>query len=396
MKRIAIILLFSICLISPVSLFAEGLKIKTVSVKKQPITKTIEKTGTIIAWKTIRVSSENNGLLEKLNVDKGDPVTKGMVLADVDRNTSFLQVEVARARYEEAIVKKKLVDKPYREDEINVFRLQVDKTAEEKKNAENTFKRMSELFSDGHTSREELDDSETKFKTALAALNIDKKNLKIAIDGPRDEETESAKNDVSIAKKDLDIAVNNLKKTRPVSVVEGIVSNKYVEEGEFVAVGEVLIEIVVLDPVKISFAVSERERSYLKKDGNVDVVIPVLNKTISGKVIFISPVAGPKTHLFNIELLVLNKERNLYPGMVAKINLATNSITAYPIMADWLRFNDNKLGIFVLSQNKVKFIPVNQENYLAKEVLLYEGIEEGDRIIIFSSQKLVPGQIIED
>jgi len=393
MKRITLILIFLLC---PVSLSAEGLKIKTASVQKQLVTKTIEKTGAVIPWKTIKISSEISGLLEKLNVDKGNQVAKDMILADVDRNTAFLQVEAARTRYEEAIVKKKLVDKPYRDDEIKVFRLEVDKAEENKKHAENAYKRISKLFSDGHASQEELDDAETKFNTSLTALNIAEKNLEIAIDGPRKEETESAENKVLIAKKDLDIAENNLKKTRVVSVVKGIVSDQYVEEGEFVAAGQVLVEIVVLNPLKVSFAVSEQELSYLNKSDKTEVVIPAPGKTISGEVCFISPVADTKTHLFNIELLVLNENRNIYPGMSAKIHLATNKITAYPIRADWLRFNDDKLGVFVLSQDKVKFIPVNQENYLAKEILLYEGIEEGDKIITFSSQKLIPGQSIEN
>lgn len=393
MKSAIFILLF---LLWTDLLSAEGLKIKTVSVQKQDITKTIEKTGAIIPWKTIKISSEINGLLEKLNIDKGDPVAKEMILADVDRNTAFLQVEASRTRYEEAIVKKKLVDNPYRDDEIMVFHLEVDKAKEDKKHAENAYKRTLKLFSDGHISQEEQDDAETKFNTASTTLKIAEKDLKIAVDGPRMEETESAENEVLIAKKDLDIAENNLKKTRIVSMVKGVVSDKFVEEGEFVVAGQVLVKIVVLDPVKVSFAVSEQELSYLSKSDKTEVTIPALDKTISGKVVFISPVADTKTHLFNIELLVLNKDRHLYPGMTAKVHLATNNIIAYPIRADWLRFNDNKLGVFVLSQNKVEFVPVNQQNYLAKEVLLYEGIEEGDKIIIFSSQKLVPGQRIDN
>ena len=393
MKQIVIVVF--IFLSWPSALFADALKIKTFPLQKRFITKTIEKTGLVIPGKTIKISSETSGLLEKLTVDKGETVKKGMMLADVDRKTALLQVEEARARYEEAIVKKKLIDIPYREDEIKVFSLQVDKAEADKKNAENTLNRFSKLFSKGHASKEQLDDADTKYKTSLAALEIVKKNMKIAMDGSRIEEVETAENKVLIAKKSLDITKNNLKKTRVMSVLNGIVSNKHVEEGEFVAVGQVLIEIVVLDPVKVSFAVSERELSNVKRSGRVKFSIPAIGKDFSGLVSFISPVAASKTHLFNVELSANNKDKTIYPGMTAKVHLSANKVIAYPINADWLKFYDKNLGVFVLSSGKVKFIPVNQNNYLAKEILLFDGIKDGDEIITFSSQKLVPGQKVK-
>ncbi len=394
MKQIAIVIF--IILIFPVSSLADALKIKSFPVQKQLITKSIEKTGLVIPGKTIKVSSEISGLLEKLNVDKGHTIKKGMLLADVDRNTALLRLEESRARHEETIIKKKLIDIPYREDEIKVFSLQVDKAEADKKNAENALKRFSKLFSEGHASKEQLDDADTKYKTSLAALEIAKKNMKIAKDGPRLEEIQSAENEVLIAKRSLDITNNNLKKTRILSVVNGIVSNKYVEEGEFVAAGQALIEIVVLDPVKISFAVSERELSSVEGSEKIKFSIPAIGKSFSGMVNFISPVADSDTHLFNVELSVLNKSKTIHPGMTAKVHLAVNKIRAFPINADWLKFYGKKLGVFILSQGKVKFVPVNQNNYLAKEILLFNGIQDGDEIITFSSQKLIPGQTINN
>ncbi len=393
MKKGVFILLFLVC---PVISYAEKVKIKTAPVHKQHLTRSIEKTGSVIPWKTIKVSTQINGLLEKINVEKGDIVKINTIIADIDRNYAILKVEAAKTRYDKSIVRKKLVDKPYREDEIKVFSLKVDKATEEKKNAKGAYERTSKLFSDGFVSQKEMDDVETRFNIALTAMEIAKRDLKVAIDGSREEEIESSEKEVMIAKRDLDIVESDLKKSRIISTVNGTISNKYVEAGEVVTVGQVLAEIVVLNPLKVSFAVSERELSFLNKSTNVNLTIPALKKTISGKVGFVSPVADTKTHLFNIELFVQNEDKSIYPGMTAKITLSTNTITAYPIRADWLRFNYQQLGVFVLSQKTVKFIPVNQENYLAKEILLYEGIEEGDEIIIFSSHKLVPGQQIDN
>ncbi len=392
MKPIAIIVFISF--IYPTHLLAETLKIKSLPVQKRLLTKTVEKTGLIIPGKTVKISSEISGLLKNLKVDKGDIVKRGEMLADVDRNAALLKVEEAQATYEEAMVRKKLIDSPYRKDEINVFNLEVDKAKADNENAENSYKRFSKLFSEGHTSREQMDDAETGYKTSFKVLEIAKKKLKMAMDGSRPEEIQSAENEVRIEKKKLQIAENNLKKTRILSVARGIVSNKYVEEGEFVSTGQLLIEIVVLDPVKVSFAVSESELSSVIKSKKVNFTLPAIGKSFSGKVSFISPVADSKTHLFNVELSVPNKNRTIHPGMTAKVLLTGKNMTAYPIHADWLRFYEKKLGVFVLSGGKVHFIPVNQNNYLAKEILIYDGIKEGDEIITFSSGKLFPGQTI--
>ncbi len=394
MKRIffpAILIL----LFSPYHTQADPLKIKTVPAEKRLVAKSIEKTGVAIPGKTLRIASEVSGLLEKLNVDKGDVAKRGMVLADVDRKTALLLVEESKAMHKEVLVRKKLVDKPYRDDEIKIFQLKVDKAETEKKQAENDLQRFSKLFAEGHTSREQIDNAETKFQTAQLGVEIAKRNLKMAMDGSRVEEIQAAAVEVLKAQKSLNISQNNLKKTRVVSVEDGIISEKHVEEGEFVSAGQALLDLVVMDPVKISFAVSESELPFINLKNKIEFALSSTKDKFSGEVSFIAPVADSRTHLFNVEILVPNPNKTISPGMTATVNLGTNKMFGYPVKADWLRFHDKELGVFIISGGKVSFLPVTQRNYLAKEILLFEGVQEGDAIVTFASKDLAPGQIIK-
>src|SRR5690606_23155111 len=99
------------------------------------------------------------------------------------------------------------------------------------------------------------------------------------------------------------------------------------EQGSVVVAGQTqLMQIVNLDNMYIETEVPERHLNTITVGKNVEVIFPILGKTINTKVRQISNVINPSNRTFKAEIAIPNKERDIKPNLTArlKINDYTN------------------------------------------------------------------------
>jgi HlyD family secretion protein len=81
---------------------ADKTQYKVAKVESGMVKKTVSATGTLQAWKVVDIKSKAGGRVLKMNVDVGDIVTKGKVLAVIDPSDTQLQVNQAQADIDSA------------------------------------------------------------------------------------------------------------------------------------------------------------------------------------------------------------------------------------------------------------------------------------------------------
>ncbi len=156
---------------------------RTEPVIRGDIQQTVTATGTVNAVTTVLVGTQVSGTIKNLFVDFNSRVTKGQLIALIDPEMFEAQVAQARANMEKA-------DATYRD-------------------AERSLKRNQELFSRNLVPRSDLDTAETNYDGAKAQLEQAKAALKVAD--------------------------TNLRYTRILSPVDGIVISRNVDIGQTVA-----------------------------------------------------------------------------------------------------------------------------------------------------------------
>jgi HlyD family secretion protein len=182
--------------------------------------------------------------------------------------------------------------------EINhsILDLQLIQAKSNYQNAEINLKRVQELFASGNIPLKDKDDAENRYTVAKSSYEIIKKQIE----------------DCSIK-----------------APMNGIITNKYAEKGEFVTVGSPIYSISKTDPVNLTIYITEIELGKVKTGMIAKIKIDSFPKRIfPGKVIYISPDAEftPKNiqtkdervkQVYGVKIELSNPEGILKPGMPA-------------------------------------------------------------------------------
>ena len=102
---------------------------------------------------------------------------------------------------------------------------------------------------------------------------------------------------------------------------DGVVVKKNIKVGEMAMPGMPAIVLSDLSNLKISAEISEGNLSLIKHGKKVTVKIPSLDITTVGKITAIIPNSNPMTHTFKIKVSFKTRNRSVYPGMYATIEL---------------------------------------------------------------------------
>ena len=144
---------------------------------------------------------------------------------------------------------------------------------------EKTFKRMAGLLQKGTATQQQYDDASTKFRLAESQLESAKSQEKLL-----DARAESVHASIAV----LD---RQIKDGAVVSPLAGIITEKYVEQGEVVSPGSALYKIA--DPTKywLKIYVTEGDLGTFKIGSAVTVHIDAYQTPIAGVVSWVSPEA---------------------------------------------------------------------------------------------------------
>jgi len=183
----------------------------------------------------IKIGSELSGRLKIVNVEEGDPIHRGEVLAELENADYRAQVESARANViaKEATLRKVINGARHQERAEAWSSVNEAKTVME--NAQAELRRRQELFSAGVVSREELDRFAREADVAKAKYDAAVQQHALVDDHAREEDQSFAEADVKLAQAQFEEAEARYAKTFIRSPIDGTVLRKHHRSGESVS-----------------------------------------------------------------------------------------------------------------------------------------------------------------
>src|SRR5437899_4045076 len=154
----------------------------------------------------IKIGSELSGRLKSVNVEEGDAIQRGQVLAELENADYRAQVESARANViaRQAVLRK--VINGARRQERDEARSSVNEAKAVTENAKSELHRRQELFSAGVVSREELERYAREADVAQAKYEAAVQQHALVDDRAREEDQSLAEADLQLAQAQLDEA----------------------------------------------------------------------------------------------------------------------------------------------------------------------------------------------
>jgi ABC exporter DevB family membrane fusion protein len=183
----------------------------------------------------IKIGSELSGRLKSVNVEEGDAIQRGQVLADLENADYRAQVESARANViaKQAVLRK--VINGARRQERDEARSSVNEAKAVTENAKSELHRRQELFLAGVVSREELERYAREADVAQAKYEAAVQQHALVDDRAREEDQSLAEADLQLAQAQLDEAQARYNKTFIRSPIDGTVLRKHHRSGESVS-----------------------------------------------------------------------------------------------------------------------------------------------------------------
>ena len=286
------------------------------TVKRSDFVRTTTQPGTVEAFESVNIAPKFSGYLKKLNVDIGDAVEHGQVLAEIDAPEVVAEENKAQTVVEQAITRLAsaraavtvahavLEAEKARADAIAAT---VSRHESILKYREKALNRLQGLAAEKAVERRLVDEaeencevarsalSEAKSQTITAKADIEKATAKLVATRA---EIEVAKADIHVAQAELENATAVAGYTRIVSPWDGIVTKRGYHVGDFVRSGELgapmpLLSLIQTGKVKVIVEVPDRDAPYLDKGDRAVVKIDALGgRTYQGAIAH-GPGPGP-------------------------------------------------------------------------------------------------------
>jgi HlyD family secretion protein len=246
--------------------------------------------GTIEATQ-VDVAPEVAGRLVEVPVSEGSPVQAGDVVARIDASDYELQRDRARGEREQARAQVDLVAAGARSEDVEATRAHVRSAQAAFDLAEANRTRIEALVSSGAATARQGDEARTASEQAAASLDAAQETLAKMLRGSREEEVRAAQARLDQATAALELADRAVADCAVTAPIEGVVTTRIRDVGEFVTVGAPIVTISRLDQVWLSIYVPEARLSEVKFGASAYVKVDGDPATYEGTVDFISPEA---------------------------------------------------------------------------------------------------------
>ncbi|HXW64508.1 MAG TPA: efflux RND transporter periplasmic adaptor subunit [Burkholderiaceae bacterium] len=329
---------------------------------EQTVTRYFEAAGAAAAVNSVDLVARVQGFVQEITYVDGAFVKKGTPLFTIEPEPYSLKLEAAK---------------------LSVARARAALTL-----AETEFKRQAELMAKQSTSGSAYD-------RALAQLD-------------------DARSDLQSAQADEKAAEINLGYTKVNAPFDGIVTDRQVSLGQLVGADNqhptVLAIIVQLDPIYVTFTVSELEvlqiRAYLARRGQdpraslvgLPVDVGLLSETDNphkGTLDYTAPFLNPTTKTLAARASLANGDRALLPGYSVRVRIPQWEEQA--LLVPDVALGSDQNGRYVLVINKDSVVEqrrVEQGQLIGNLRVIEKGLRKEDRVIV-GGMHAIPGQKVD-
>ena len=283
--------------------------VRVTSVVEETWERSVAATGELAPMEQVVVATKVPGRLATLKVDLGQRVRRGEVLATLEsRDYEFRQAQAAAtlagARAVLGLADEQGVGE-YVTDESAAVKLALAELEQARLERE----RAQTLARDGVDSQARLDSAEASFRAGESRVQEAR------------ELVESRRALVMQREAELEIARAQLAETTLEAPFDGAIVARHSATGAYLAIGDGVLELVRLDPLRLALSVPERDAGALQVGQTVRAEIEGVEREFEGQLVRLSPVLSERSRALRVEAEFANPDGSLRPGSFARARI---------------------------------------------------------------------------
>ena len=272
-------------------------------------------------YQEVDVMAKVAGFVKQINVDVGDRVKQGQLLATLE----IPEMDDDLRRADAAVVR---------------ARAEVTRAQDEQRRAESAYNiahlSFQRLFAvsekkPGLVAQQEIDEAQSRDLVAEAQVAAAKSALA------------AAQEQVNVNSADMQRVKTLMDYTRVTAPFAGVITRRYADKGSMIQAGTAsqtqampLVKLSENSLLRLILPVPESAVPTVHIGQQVEVKVPTLNRSFPGKVVRFADKLSLATRTMDTEVDVPNPSLVLIPGMYAEVNLTLdrrNKVLAIPVIA---------------------------------------------------------------
>jgi membrane fusion protein, multidrug efflux system len=322
----------------------DPIHVETEAITELEVPKVLRLTGTLKGNQETDLAANANGRVLTTSVERGQAINKGDIMAKVDTRALALSAAEAKVQAQSAVAQE------------SQAKIECD--------------RYEALKAKGAVSDVEYQAKLTQCQTL--PLSVEAANVRARL------------------------AAQNVGDGVIRAPFAGVVTQRYVEIGQYLRQDSRVATIVALDPMRLELAVPEAEVSHVAEGAEVSFKVAAYpERRFNGKIRFVSGALRATTRDLIVEALVDNADKALKPGMFADAELNVGRRKLPSILGTSILQRDDTERAFFVVEGHLEERVLALGSKGGARVALEKGAREGERFVVGDLSKLVNGQPVQ-
>ena len=348
-------------------------------------------TGSTEPIRTVSMRSQVEGQLLGLNVDVGDFVKQGQIVAQLD--DSILRTQLNAAEAELAALKSEVARS---NSQVSNARAQVESARLELTQAQADSRRQQSLLKEGAIASQTAQQTQTEARTAAQTLRAAQQTV------TTEQQAVAAAQGRVIAQQAVVTQEQKRRSyTRLIAPISGIVLQRLQEPGDLIQPGNEVLQIADFSRIQVRVEVSDKQLGNISIGQSISVKLDAFpQETLSGQVTRIYPAADATARLVPIEVVIPNSN-GIGSGLLARVSFISSNqeSVVVPQSAVGGQKESNTGTVFIVTQeaeSKAKVVarPVTLGDRADGKVEVLSGLKVGERYVTASSKPLKNGETV--
>ena len=348
----------------------------------EDISQTLILTAEFKPFQEVEVMAKVAGYVKKINVDTGDRVQQGQLLATLEI--------------------------PEMADDINRGRAAVDRSLADVERAKDEVQRAESAHQMAHLSFHRLADVAKRQAGLVAQQEVDSVHSR---DLESEAQVNAAKSNLNMLQQQVQVSAAELQKvqtlldyTRVTAPFAGVVTKRYADTGSLIQAGissstqvMPLVKLTDNSTLRLVLPVPEAAVSRVRVGQTVEIHVPALRRSFPGKIARFSSKLAPATRTMDTEVDVSNPGLLLIPGMTAKVVLTfdqQHGVVTIPIPAVEAGTDDSAEVVVVTPDSRTVIRQVTLGVQSATKVEVRFGLRAGELVVLGNRANLRADQLV--
>lgn len=374
----------------------QPVEVTTAAAITRELPRFFEATGSLAGDEQTDVAPQTSGKVVAVGIDIGSPVRRGQMLVRLDDAELKLRVQQAAAQVEQAKAAVRQAEEriglrpgqtfdPTRVAEVAAAKVEFDL-------AEKNLRRADKLVESGDVSRSFYDEQRARRDQLRERYEVAFAQARQNFAG-----VEVARTNVANAEAQLALARKNLSYANIPAPIDGYVTERIADPGEYVSPQDKVVTIVRTNPLRIRIDIPEQAIPEVRVGQSVSINTSAWpDRNFSGRVARIAPNVSATSRTLTVEAEIENSSGALKPGQFATVRLLQER--AEPAVLIPARAVVTEAGVsraFVIKDGRAEQRVVQTGQIEGDLIEIKSGIAAGEQVATSNLEQLSDGLAVK-